>query len=93
LSKLVGQGHENHATDARLDVFLGLVERQVLEFVGECLQEAVEHALDGLHFISHLEVVGQGFGVFQADVGGEFGGHHHRLHPLGADGVHRHHQG
>ena len=65
--------------------------------VGERLledrHEAVEGRLDGQRPVVHPQCLGLLLRVFDADVGGIAERHHHRLHPVRAESVHRHRQG
>ena len=75
VAELVGHCHDQHAADARLEVFFGDAKWQVAECRLEGSKVLVVDISDGDGRVGHAEVAGEGFGIAYGVVGGVMRGH------------------
>ena len=79
-AELVGQRHQQHAADARLDVLLGRVLGQALELLRQRGLERLELGHDGNLVVAHAQARRHVARVDPGDVGRVGRGHHHGAH-------------
>src|SRR5256886_1798591 len=86
---LVRDPHEQQHAAAGLDVLLRGVLRATRELALERRERALEHSLYGQHAALHAEHPGLLLCILEAHGRGIARRHHHRLHAVLAEGIHR----
>ena len=92
MAVLVGQGHEQHAAHARLQVFLCGVGRLAFQQRRQAGLQGFKGGGNVDFVMPHAHAPGHFARVLQADAGGVGAGHHHRAHLACAQRIDRQRQ-